>query len=107
MDWTKGENDAGQMWAHPTHDPAFQVVRNRGERHWVIYDLHPGTACMVPNPRPGRFRLEFAEVTDIPAAGESFGDRPHHDTIPGPRAPRNYAWDSAAEAMAYVETLLR
>lgn len=105
MKWIAGTNNVGQTYYYPRGFQQLQIVRNRTEPHWVIYDFRGEGVEMLPNPRPGRTRLVFAEITDIPRFGERFGDRPHHDFI-FTAVKTNYAWDSAKEARRYVKTLL-
>jgi hypothetical protein len=100
MIWKYGLNK-GQEFLHPLDCPNLCICRNRGERHWVIYDNRGKTVKMVPNPNPSELKLTFAEVTDIPAKGEQFGDRPHHDRIEADGV--NYAFDSLPDARAVCE----
>ena len=104
--WLHGFS-AGQEYWYPEGMEFFQVVRNLDESHWVIYDTQGGGVRMLPNPGHPTARLSFCEVTDIPAAGESFGDRPHHDRISDVTDSVNYAWDTEEDARAHVESLLQ
>ena len=104
MEWEHGSHETQEYWYVKGHEHKFQVVRNLIETHWVIYEFVRGGVHMVPNPYRSRRKLRFAEVTDIPKAGEQFGDRPHHDTISA--YPENHAWDDANAAKQYTEKLL-
>lgn len=97
VSWSYGDNGTQEYF---TNGKGFDICRNHGEKHWVIYD-HNNGSVMVPNPNESELKLQFVEVTDIPAAGEQFGDRPHHDTISGTSP--NYAWDRPSDAREYVE----
>ena len=98
--WIHGHNKL-QEYFHPADNDKIQVVRNRRERHWVVYDLRGGSARMLPNPYRAKAQLRFREITTLPAHNEAFGSRPEHDCI-GP-ASVNYAWDTAQAAKRRVE----
>ena len=95
MNWFHGQNE-NQEYFHPVGQPKLCVCRNKGERHWVIYELRGRYVKMLPNPNASTLQLRFKEITDIPHSGEKFGDRPHHDGIGEPSV--NYAFDSAEDA---------
>ena len=104
--WKRGDNGIQEYW-YRERFPRYEIIRNfEGDGSWWVQDFGPNgdELQIIRNPFLSQVQVCFVEITDIPHAGEEFGDRPHHDTLPATRS-GNIAWEDAGEAKAYAETL--
>lgn len=63
--WTYGENDVGQVYWHPANTHKIQIVKNKGEEHWTIYDLRDRGVRMIRQPGRDDYGWPYAEAARL------------------------------------------